>query len=236
MKLKFPSPHRQSKHSSKRTSPLIRFPISKMARSLLSILLLFVASQTISAFPTEQSSDALPPPTYLVPSKTTRDGVQSGTIGELHWEMTFNEGIDETSDFGTNITSATALDKRSQRPDQCWQFTYGLGITLAAYKANLQQLYQGFQNEASGNYYYPPLSTVNWSVGNKKAKLTVRNQDSCYGNTVLYSTHAYYVRQIQDFCEFETGWIHRSNYADVIFIAEPNGVAPPAYSPRCNYY
>ncbi|PON20388.1 hypothetical protein TGAM01_v210767 [Trichoderma gamsii] len=69
-----------------------------------------------------------------------------------------------------------------------------------------------------------------------EAEVSVRNQDSCRHITIAHTTVAYYVGNIIAFCDDFTGWAHRTTDKSIIMIGEPNGVPPPAYSPRCNYY
>ncbi|KAK3654656.1 hypothetical protein LTR56_003929 [Elasticomyces elasticus] len=84
---------------------------------------------------------------------------------------------------------STSLQKRSQRPDECWAWA---------------TRYPGASLPSRDDYETSLASTIDYLRDQGSLILTlsvvVRNQSYCKNIKIKYSTIAYYVQQISDFC------------------------------------
>ncbi|KAK5716572.1 hypothetical protein LTR15_009463 [Elasticomyces elasticus] len=128
------------------------------------------------------------------------------------------------------------LQKRNQRPDECWLWS---------------QRYAGHSLPAHADYEHQLANTIQWmrDHGNSIAtisrgqgltftgtllRIVVRNQSVCKDIKILYSTIAYYVQQVADFCDDESGWIAQAGSSgQTVIIVQPFAELPPPYNGQC---
>ncbi|KAK4961226.1 hypothetical protein LTR10_001716 [Elasticomyces elasticus] len=101
-----------------------------------------------------------------------------------------------------NDPESTSLQKRSQRPDECWAWaTRYPGASLPSrydYETALAEVIDYLRNQGDG--FWSIKHGQKASVFSSKLTVVVRNQSYCKDIKIKKSTVAYYVQQISDFC------------------------------------